>query len=134
MIALALTPSDPARVRDHGAVTWSPDDLLTRSTCRELLKLLSNREAQLRYEADVPVANVPAELLCMWFDDHYHPETAWFSQAFTDHERQALADFNAFFSGVAGRLPTDQGVAGLHAEPVWDDVCAKASEALAELE
>lgn len=123
-----------ARVREHGAVTWSPDDLLTRSTFRELLELLSSREAQLRYETDVPIANVPAELLDMWFDDRYHPETPWFSQAFTDHERQVLADFNAFFSGVAERLPTDRGVAALHAEPVWDDVCAKASEVLAELD
>lgn len=114
-------------------MTWSTDELQTRSTFRELLELLSSREAQLRYEADVPIANVPAEMFCMWFDDHYHPETAWFSEAFTSHERQALTDFNAFFSGVTDRLPTDRGVAGLHAEPVWDEVCARAADALAEL-
>lgn len=122
------------RIRDHAAVTRTADELQTRSVFRELLELLSSREAQVQYEADVPVANVPAELLCMWFNDHYHPETVWFTEAFTSRERAALAAFDGFFSAVADGLPTEGGVTALHAESAWTGVCEKAAEALAALD
>ncbi|HCS29040.1 MAG TPA: hypothetical protein DIW43_16405 [Spongiibacteraceae bacterium] len=35
----------------------------------EGFRLLADADAQLKYERDVPTANVPAELVCMWFDD-----------------------------------------------------------------
>lgn len=115
-------------------MTRTPGQLLTRSLFRELLELLSSREAQAQYEVDVPIANVPAELLCMWFDDRYHPETVWFTEAFTSRERAALAAFDAFFSAVADGLPTEGGVMVLHAESVWTGVCEKAAEVLAALD
>ena len=33
------------------------------------LELLASPELQARYERDVEIADVPAELVCVWFDD-----------------------------------------------------------------
>lgn len=43
-----------------------------------LLRLLSSDQEQLNYQTDIPIAAVPAELVCVWFDDQYHPDDAYF--------------------------------------------------------
>ena len=106
----------------------------TRSTVLRLLELLSDREAQVQYEVDVPIANVPAELICMWFDDQYYPGRAPFTDAFSPDERAHLASFDATFAGVQESLPTSGGVAALHAAPGWSEVCDAAGAALEHLQ
>lgn len=64
----------------------------------ELLELISDPIAQRSYEFDVSIADVPAELVSMWFDDLYHPKMPWFSEAFSDHELTKLASFHNFYS------------------------------------
>ena len=59
-----------------------------RSNVRELLSLFSSEEEQLVYERDVPHVDITAELLCMWFDDTYHPDETW-SRYFTPEELAA---------------------------------------------
>lgn len=100
-----------------------------RESVRELLQLLSDPAAQRKYERDVPIANVPAELVCMWFDDLYHPELL---TGFSESERKALADFHSFFDARVEGLPCDGGVAKLHDAPAWREVMAKAGQALAQ--
>jgi hypothetical protein len=51
-----------------------------------LMRMLASKNEQLAYERDVPIANVPAELVCMWFDDFYHPEAGLFLEAFSPAE------------------------------------------------
>ncbi len=104
-----------------------------RQGIRELLALLASEEEQLAYERDVPIANVPAELVCMWFDDTYHPDAAWF-RPFTTEELLALAEFHAAYAGVVQRLPPSQGSVGTwHACPVWKAIMTAAARALASV-
>jgi hypothetical protein len=123
-----------AAASDNEPVTESSDVQESRSRVRELLALLADPVAQRRYEVEVPIANVPAELICMWFDDHYHPGSSWFIEAFSPGEREVIADFNRVFDGIAQSLPTDRGVSALQSTPEWDTVCRAAAETLAALE
>ena len=68
-----------------------PDSTVLRAGILELLELLADAAAQERYEHNVPIADVPAELCCMWFDDLYHPDSPAFQAAFTVAELDALA-------------------------------------------
>jgi len=52
----------------------------------EILQLLASEEPQLAYERDVPHVDITSELLCMWFDDQYHPDDAFFVSCFTADE------------------------------------------------
>jgi len=42
------------------------------------IELLSLPSKQLEYEKNVPIANVPAELICGFCDDLYHPKSKEF--------------------------------------------------------
>lgn len=106
----------------------------TRHTMLDLLRLLADPEAQRAYERNVPIAQVPAELFCMWFDDQYHPDSVTFQEAFDPVERAALARFHAVFSEVADRMPERIGrVAELHARREWPVVVQAAARVLAEI-
>jgi hypothetical protein len=105
-----------------------------RSSIHKHLKLLADLEAQHEYQRNVPIANVPAELLCGWFDDSYHPETAAFQAAFAPQELDVLAEFNDLFAAaeveLPDRLPT---LSALQAHPAWGRVVSGAAKALAGL-
>ena len=92
------------------------------------LELLGSEFAQIRYEQDVPIASVPAELVCGWFDDLYHPDTVDFQYAFSTAELSALADFSAFFNARIGELP--KTVRELVRRPAWQEVMRKARDTL----
>ena len=105
-----------------------------RQTIVGLIRILSCADAQVAYERDVPIAQVPAELVCMWFDDHYHPDSAAFLGAFTARERAALAAFHATFSRVRASLPDAiPTVASLHARPEWLALMRAAADTLSRL-
>jgi hypothetical protein len=100
---------------------------------RQLLSLLASEEEQLAYERDVPIADVPAELLCLWFDDTYHPDFGWRAY-FADRELEALACFNALYGRQKKRLPTSCGtIRTWLASPVWREVMSAAAETLTEI-
>ncbi len=82
------------------------DPLFIRSRVIEELPLLGSDHAQLRYEQSVPIANVPTELVCGWFDDIYHPDTYEFQQAFSKSELAALASFSALFEEQLNSMPS----------------------------
>lgn len=105
----------------------------TRRIVRELLILISDRDAQRAYERDVPIANVPAELICMWFDDLYHPASDWFVSAFSDDELADLATFNDFYGARTGDLPTSGGIDVLQNAREWDEIVDQARATLVRL-
>lgn len=105
-----------------------------RRTMLDLLRLLADPEAQRAYERNVPIAQVPAELLCMWFDDLYHPDSSAFHEAFDPVERAALARFHAVFTEVADRMPERlERVAELHAWSEWSVVVRAAARVLTQI-
>jgi len=104
-----------------------------RTGLRELLALISDPESQREYERNVPVANVATELICMWFDDLYHPDPQWISGGFSPRELELLAEFHDFYDHRADSLPTDGGVAILQRSPEWSEVMRKAQETRVKL-
>ena len=101
-----------------------------RSGTLEVLELLADLRAQRAYERDVPIEDVPAELVCMWFDDMHHPEDPAHHRAFDASERQVLAEFHEFFSKHVDDLPQCGDVAKLHATPIWHEIVSHAKAAL----
>ncbi|HXT40173.1 MAG TPA: hypothetical protein VN887_09130, partial [Candidatus Angelobacter sp.] len=75
----------------------------------ELLQLLASEEQQLAYERDVPHVDITAELLCMWFNDLYHPGESRFDSSFTADERSMLASFHQLYEEKSRRLPASGG-------------------------
>ncbi|HEX9996240.1 MAG TPA: hypothetical protein VGB45_03790 [Abditibacterium sp.] len=71
-----------------------------RKAIIEELHTLSSVEKQLEYQRIVPFVNVTVELVCGWFDDHYHPESKDFVAQFSTQELMALAKFNQLFDDI----------------------------------
>ena len=98
----------------------------------ELLQLLASEQKQLDYEKSVPIADVPAELLCMWFDDLYYPGSI--EAQFDSSEAATLARFNAFYGVERKKLPPGFGtIRTWLANPTWRKIMAAADEALKEI-
>lgn len=98
----------------------------------ELLQLLSSEQQQLEYEENVPIAYVPDELRCMWFDDLYHPRLI--AMCFTPSEGAALARFNAVYDVEKHNLPeSPESIRVWLADPTWQKIMTAASETLKQL-
>jgi len=104
-----------------------------------LLRLLSSEAEQVAYQQVVPYVNVPDELLCMWFDDLYHPEDPFFGLCFTQPESNAMARFNQFYSEKKQILPHTEHHPGIRhpveiqewlRSPAWREVMSEAARAL----
>jgi len=102
-----------------------------RESIVETLKIIASKRAQIEYEKNVPIADVHAELVCMWFDDLYHPKADLFLKSFSEEERAVLAKFNAFYEARLDSLP--KTLKELHRTSEWNEVCEKANEVLTEL-
>jgi hypothetical protein len=119
--------------------TMAVDPQVIRKNLVGLLRLLSSEAEQLAYQQNVPRVNICTELICMWFDDCYHPEDPVFRSFFTELELDAMARFDKFYSGKTQVLPYIEyhpGIrhpAGLHEwlrSPEWREVMAEAAKAL----
>src|SRR5690349_353088 len=101
-----------------------------RGNIIEILKLLASEEEQLAYERDVPHVDITNELVCMWFDDQYHPDRG-LAAVFAPDELAALARFHRFYNERVDRLPDSQGtVRTWLADPLWRQIMEQAQEAL----
>jgi hypothetical protein len=101
----------------------------------DLLRLIASEEQQLAYDREVPHVDITGELLCMWFDDQYHPHNAFFISCFTAHDLAALAEFHRFYDEQRHRLPRSQGtVRTWLASPIWRQIMEKAHETLTRIE
>ncbi len=107
------------------------DTVAFRDSIKNLLELLSSKEDQLKYQKDIPIANVPAELLCMWFDDCYHPNTRLFKRSFSSNEQEKLEEFNQFYDTHCKKLPDI--LEEMHINEDWKLIMHKAKETLEEV-
>ena len=98
-----------------------------RDNIIDVIRTISDSAAQIKCEADVPIANVPAELVCWWFDDFYHPESELHRSSFSKLEREVLADFHEFYDARVDKLPLNDGVETLLKTSEWQEIqsCAK---------
>ena len=97
----------------------------------ELIETIASQERQLDYEREVGAGVVPIELVCIWFDDFYHPHDADFRSAFAHEELAVLAEFNAFFRAHERLLPRDPDSIQVWLDhPTWREIMAKAGETL----
>ncbi len=53
--------------------------------------MLSLPSMQLKYEKDVPIANIHTELVCIFCDDLYHPKSEQILSEFNEEELKGLA-------------------------------------------
>jgi hypothetical protein len=102
-----------------------------RRSIIEVLKLLSSPERQLAYERNIPRIRVTDELLCVWFDDTYLPESKRFRECFSTAELDAMAAFNAFFNERINSLPTDNRVSYWLDDENWRQIMQHATHLLA---
>lgn len=72
-----------------------------RTAIIEAIELLSLPSEQLAYEKNVPIANVPAELICIFCDDLYHPESEQLLSQFNAEEMNGLAHLNGVLCEAA---------------------------------
>ena len=101
----------------------------------ELLQLFQSEQEQIDYEKNVPHVDITNELLCMWFDDQYHPDLRHFPSCFSTDELEALAQFHRFYDGQTSKLPPSKGtVRTWLASPVWRAVMQKASDTLSKID
>lgn len=101
----------------------------------DLLRLLASEDEQLAYERDVPHVDITAELRCMWFDDQYHPDNAFFCSCFTPDELAALAEFDRFYEERKHQLPPSEGTVRTWLNsPVWRDIMLKAHSTLQRID
>ncbi|WP_180146916.1 hypothetical protein [Desulfoluna butyratoxydans] len=99
-----------------------------RKNIKEILDLISSKEEQIKYEKEVPIANVPAELICTWFDDLYHPQSKLHQEAFSDDEQQILDSFNTFYESRVGELP--ETLSEMHINLQWEEIIKEAQRVL----
>jgi len=100
----------------------------------EILQLLASEEEQLAYEKNVPHVNITVELLCMWFDDQYQPNDAFFVSCFTTDELAALAEFHRYYDERTCQLPPSEGTVRTWLNSsVWREIMLKAKATLEQI-
>ena len=62
----------------------------------DVTSTLASGEALLEYESKVPIAYVPDEIICQFFDDHYHPKPSEFVAEFSEEELKEIGIFSGF--------------------------------------
>lgn len=84
----------------------------------EALELGASFEEQLRYKSDVPIANVPAEVICLWHDTS--PEDDWPAPpVFSKEEVLAVLAYTAAIKAACAALPGVRSLEDLQREPAW---------------
>lgn len=99
----------------------------------EFLKLLGNKENQLKYQNEVPSINVINELICEWFDDLYHPLQDSFLNSFSDVEKMQMKIFNDYFTDIKSQIRKDKDFENLLVmidKDFWNGLVTKAKETL----
>lgn len=78
-----------------------------RNRMIEALDLAASFDKQLEYEANVPIAHVPSEVICWWEDSFMGPEYAdrYELPVYTPEEVAAMVRFHAVWDRVCEDLP-----------------------------
>jgi hypothetical protein len=124
---MALARAKRPTIMKAGASDWKAGII-------GLLEIIASKDKQLTYEADVPVADVPAELLCLWFNSLYHPEASGFRSCFKQSELETLAVFNKFYAEKEKLLPQEYtGIGTWLQTEEWREVMKAAEKTLETL-
>ena len=94
--------------------------------------MISDLEAQKSYETNVPIADVPSELVCSWFDDCWWPEDKEFLKLFTKREIEVLKEFNTYYDQKLKKIPLSS-LTDMHDSYQWQQVVGKAQWVLSML-
>ncbi|MCU0224950.1 MAG: hypothetical protein MUF27_12975 [Acidobacteria bacterium] len=105
---------------------------LIRDCIIDALRLAASADAQRRYAGSVPIADVPAEVFCIW-EDHYVPDSPWLRQQFNQQELVALARYEVISTEIASQLPNHLSVAEFQARSEWQALATAARKTLAAL-
>ena len=98
------------------------------------LELAASFKEQINYQKNVPIADVPAEVLCIW-GGLAHPKllTSMNSAIYSEGEIRAVHDFQLVFERTCKSLPNRQPVLEvLFEEPYWKNLRDAAALALKE--
>jgi transcription elongation factor Elf1 len=90
-----------------------------RNSIIDLLDLLSDFNKQLEYAKAVGDVVAIQEMICMWFDDTYHPNSSNFIKAFSYSELQGLKGFNDYYNSISSKLP-DKDIKILQIDTKWE--------------
>jgi hypothetical protein len=90
---------------------------------------LASPAVQKKYEHDVPIADVPSELICGFVDDLYHPKSELFLNAFTSDELKSLAELYGRLCIASDAFTKHEchSVADIQKLPEWRSVMAFAN-------
>lgn len=101
----------------------------------EEIYILASPSDQMKYEHNVPIADVPAELICGFVDDLYHPKSELFLNAFTEQELKSLAELygRLCIASDAFTKHNCHSVSDIQKLPEWRSVMAFAKELVVEL-
>jgi hypothetical protein len=96
---------------------------------------LASPSDQMKYERHVPIADVPAELICGFVDDLYHPKSELFLNAFTSDELKSLAELYGRLCVASEAFTKNDchSVADIQKLPEWRSVMAFAKDLVVEL-
>jgi hypothetical protein len=106
-----------------------------RKSMIEMIELLGSPSDQLKYERDVPIADVPSELVCGFVDDLYHPKSKMFIDAFSENELKSLAELYGMvcIASKAFRATDCHSVSDIQKLPEWRSVMAFGKDLAVEL-
>lgn len=96
-----------------------------RKNVIDILDLLSDYEAQKDYAYKVSDYIAIQEMICMWFDDNYNPDSSNFIKGFSDNELAMLKDFNDYYDSISDSLPKDN-IRTLQINENWEKLIGKA--------
>lgn len=104
-----------------------------RKVVIDLLTMLASPEKQLAYQQDVPIADVPAELVCSWFDDNDFGPGSVFESYFDPEEWRAIHTFNNYYASRFRQLPKTSDVGVLLRSDIWQEIVGQAKLACSAL-
>ena len=107
-----------------------------RQELLRVLRLLTSREEQLRYQRAVPFVPVTVELFCQWAACYEHKrDKPWFLQVHPDAELAALDSFQCVVTTVRAELPDRlPPIEDFITMPQWERLASGAAAALTVIE
>ena len=102
----------------------------------EHVRLAASAEAQLRYEQEIPIADVPAELVCGLTNELHDPEAEALRGAFTPDELEDLEELSGKLRVASEAVVRERAgnVQDTLRVPEWRAVMAFAQQLAVELE
>ena len=73
-----------------------PEETTYRDQLKDCLDTLGSSAELLEYERNVPIAYIPHEVACQYFDDFYHPKASGFLEAFSEEEIKQIGVLSGY--------------------------------------